>query len=202
MNNKWAEQFARFEALLSRGNVFSTPKTTVNPVTSKVVLSDSPFIPLAARPTGPVETPAVQGVVSKSGQGKPKKSKDKKQKKSAKSSDKSVQLDQPVHALTTSGPENVVQVPAHKKTAKLAPSVSLQQEDLQTGAAGESTFDKPSSSVLSDPSVAGAFAMPSEPDEVDFDHPFPVLIPLLIILISTKVKHLQTLQNGLIKLRK
>ena len=61
----------------------------VNPVTSKVVLSDSPFIPPAAWPTCPVETGAVQEVVSKSGEGKPKKSKDKKQKKSAKSSDKS-----------------------------------------------------------------------------------------------------------------
>ena len=56
-----------------------------------------------------------------------------------------------------------MQVPAHKKTAPPASSVSLQQEDLQTGSAGESTFDKPSSSVLSDPSVAGAFAMPPEP---------------------------------------
>ena len=38
MNDKWAEKFPQFEALLSRGNVFSTPKTTVNPVRSKVVI--------------------------------------------------------------------------------------------------------------------------------------------------------------------
>ena len=68
MNDKWAEQFARFEALLSRGNVFSTPKAAVNPPSSKVVLSDSPFIAPAARLTGPVETPAVQEVGSKSGE--------------------------------------------------------------------------------------------------------------------------------------
>ena len=54
MNDKWAEQFARFEAL-SRGNVFSTPKAAVNPSSAKAVLSDSPFIAPAARPTGPVE---------------------------------------------------------------------------------------------------------------------------------------------------
>ena len=84
VNDKWAEQFARFEALLSRGNVFSTPKATVNPPSSNVVLSDSPFIAPAARLTCPVETPAVQEVGSKSEETKPKKSKDKKLKKSAK----------------------------------------------------------------------------------------------------------------------
>ena len=52
MNDKWAEQFARFEALLSRGNVFSTPKTAVNPGSTKVVVSDSPFIAPATRSGG------------------------------------------------------------------------------------------------------------------------------------------------------
>ena len=52
MNDKCTEQFARFEALLSRGNVFSTPKTAVNPVSAKVVVSDSPFIAPAHRSGG------------------------------------------------------------------------------------------------------------------------------------------------------
>ena len=52
MNDKWAEHFARFEALLSRGNVFFTPKTAVNPVSAKVVVSDSPFIAPAHRSGG------------------------------------------------------------------------------------------------------------------------------------------------------
>ena len=52
MNDKWAEQFARFEALLSRGNVFSTRKAAVNPVSSKVIVSDSPFITPAHRSGG------------------------------------------------------------------------------------------------------------------------------------------------------
>ena len=32
MSDKWAEQFARMEALLSRGNIFSTPVSAVKPV--------------------------------------------------------------------------------------------------------------------------------------------------------------------------
>ena len=32
ISDQWAEQFARFEALFSRGNVFSTPKAVVNPM--------------------------------------------------------------------------------------------------------------------------------------------------------------------------
>ena len=55
---QWSEQFARFEALLSRGNVFSTPKSTVKPVPTHTVVSDTPFIPPPARLTGPVDAPA------------------------------------------------------------------------------------------------------------------------------------------------
>ena len=124
MNDKWAEQFTRFEALLSRGNVFSTPQTSVNPVSTKVVLSESPFIAPATRPTSPVETPAVQEVLNKSREVKQKKPKDKNHKKSGKS-EKPVQSDQPVPALDTSGPERVVQVPVQKKTVPPASSASL-----------------------------------------------------------------------------
>ena len=41
MNDKWAEHFAIFEALLSRGNVFTTPKFSV-PVSSHPVLPGLP----------------------------------------------------------------------------------------------------------------------------------------------------------------
>ena len=58
MSDQWAEQFARFEALLSRGNVFSTPKSSVQHVPSHAAISDTPFIPPSARLTGPVEFPA------------------------------------------------------------------------------------------------------------------------------------------------
>ena len=39
-----AEQFARFEALLSRGNIFSAPKMSVTPVPAHQVISEKPFI--------------------------------------------------------------------------------------------------------------------------------------------------------------
>ena len=64
ISDQWAEQFARFEALLSRGNVFSTPKSSVQHVPSHAPISDTPFIPPSARLTGPVEFPA-EGEVDK-----------------------------------------------------------------------------------------------------------------------------------------
>ena len=64
MSDQWAKQFARFEALLSRDNVFSTPKSTVQHVPSHAAISDTPFIPPSARLTSPVEFPA-EGEVDK-----------------------------------------------------------------------------------------------------------------------------------------
>ena len=45
------------EALLSRGNVFSTPVSAVKPVDTHNLISDNPFLAPATRPTGPVEAP-------------------------------------------------------------------------------------------------------------------------------------------------
>ena len=56
ISDKWAEQFARMEALLSRGNVF-TPVSTVKPVDTQPFISQQPFLAPASRPTGPVEAP-------------------------------------------------------------------------------------------------------------------------------------------------
>ena len=53
--DQWSEQFAWFEALLSRGNVFSTPKALVPKIPSQSVVS---FIAPSAWLTGPVEFPA------------------------------------------------------------------------------------------------------------------------------------------------
>ena len=55
--DKWSEQFARMEALLSRGNVFSTPVSSVKPVDTQNLISDNPFLAPATRPTGPVKVP-------------------------------------------------------------------------------------------------------------------------------------------------
>ena len=57
ISDKSAEQFARMEALLSRGNIFSTPVSTVKPVDSQNLISDTPFLAPATRPTGPVLVP-------------------------------------------------------------------------------------------------------------------------------------------------
>ena len=55
--DKWSEQFAHMEALLSRGNVFSTPMSAVKPVDTQNLISDNPFLAPATRPTGPVKAP-------------------------------------------------------------------------------------------------------------------------------------------------
>ena len=94
MSDKWAEQFARMEALLSRGNIFSTPVTAVKPMDSQSVISSTPFIPPATRPTGPVEVPVA---VEKSSKVKSEE-KDKQKKKSHKSR----KQDKPVHELVSS----------------------------------------------------------------------------------------------------
>ena len=63
--DKWSEQFARMEALLSRGNVFSNPVSSVIPLDTHNLISDNPFLAPATRPTGPVSAPvAVDAPVS------------------------------------------------------------------------------------------------------------------------------------------
>ena len=58
MNDKWADQFARFEALLSRGNIFTTLKTAVSTLPSHSMVSTQPFVNPSARHTGSVVLPA------------------------------------------------------------------------------------------------------------------------------------------------
>ena len=75
--------------------------------------------------------------------------------------------------MGTSGPESVKQASVHKKTTP-ASSVALPPEDGQTGPAGDSFMDKSSSAATSCPSFTGAFNLPPEADEVDFDNPLAV----------------------------
>ena len=60
MSDKWAEQFARMEVLLSRGNIFSTLVSAVKPIDTQPLVSKTPFVPPATRPTGPVEKVVVK----------------------------------------------------------------------------------------------------------------------------------------------
>ena len=57
MSDKWAEQFAHMEALLSRGNIFTAPVSTFKPVASQHLISETPLLAPTTRPTGPVEAP-------------------------------------------------------------------------------------------------------------------------------------------------
>ena len=102
ISDKWAEQFAHMEVLLSRGNVFSTPVSAVKPVDTQPLISQTPFLVPATRPTGPVEIPVAVDASVKA------KSVDQKEKKSHKSrkdkhSDKSVKTD---HKVVSSDPKS------------------------------------------------------------------------------------------------
>ena len=73
MNDKWTEQFGRFETLLSKGNMFTTPKSVFSslPITTSTLISSQPFINPAAQHTGPVVSLAVQETLPKGGESKP-----------------------------------------------------------------------------------------------------------------------------------
>ena len=77
ISDKWSEQFAWMEALLSQGNIFSTPVSAVKPIDSQALISKNPFVPPATRPTGPVEVPVA---VEDSAKQKQVEEKDKKKK--------------------------------------------------------------------------------------------------------------------------
>ena len=63
LNNKLEEKFARFEALLTRTNIFSTPKVPVT--NTAVTTSEQPFFnPSEPGATGPVRPPASDGQIS------------------------------------------------------------------------------------------------------------------------------------------
>ena len=71
LSNQLEEKFARFEALLTRTNIFSTPKAPVS--AGSITTSEQPFFnPTEPGATGPVRPPATDGQNS---QGKDKKNK-------------------------------------------------------------------------------------------------------------------------------
>ena len=148
MTDRWAEQFARFEALLSRGNVFIIPKSSAT-VSSHPVLSDKPFIDPSARPTGPVVNPAEQD--SKMTDAKPKK----KSHKSKSGKSKDTVIAPPVSSFNTS-----LTGQARQATGQSAPIVSAVSqtglETLDTGSAVQ--YDVAPSSLAS----AGSRTFPEQ----------------------------------------
>ena len=122
MDDKWAEQFARFEALLSRGNVFSTPKTSAS-VSSHPVLSDKSFINPSARPTGPVVNPAEQDIKLTKAQAKSKK----KSHKSKSEKPKDTVIATPLASGTSiPGPGDDMQEPVFRPVSSAASSITSQ----------------------------------------------------------------------------
>ena len=103
------------EALLSRGNVFSTPVSAVKPVDTQPLISQTPFLAPATRPTGPVEVPVAVDASAKT------KSVDQKEKKKShksrkeKHSDKSVKTDQKVASSDPKSGQKSVSSRSEKK---------------------------------------------------------------------------------------
>ena len=111
------------EALLCRGNVFSTPVSAVKPVDTQPLISQQPFLAPASRPTGPVEVPvAVDALV------KPKAVDHKEKKKSHKSrKDK--------HSETVVKTDQNVVSSDHKSGKKSASSTSEKKRDWSSSPA-------------------------------------------------------------------
>ena len=119
MSDRWAEQFARFEALLSRGNVFSIPKSSAA-VSSHPVLSDKPFIYPSARPTGPVVNPAEQDNKVTKTDAKTKK----KGHKSKSGKAKDTVIATPAPASNIPGPDDAMQEPVFKPVSSVDASLT------------------------------------------------------------------------------
>ena len=155
MSDQWAEQFARFEALLSRGNVFSTPKSSVQHVPSHAAISDTPFIPPSARLTGPVEFPA-EGEGDKQQASKSVERDVKEQKKSRKSrkdhKDDKHSKKRQVSPSPDVGPSQVKSAPVPAKPPA-QDQVSSGPEVVQKS----KSKPAPLSSVGSDPEQSGLF---------------------------------------------
>ena len=122
ISDKWAEQFAHMEALLSRGNVFSTPVSTVKPVDTQPLISQNPFLAPATRPTGPVEVPIAVDALVKT---KTVEQKEKKSHKSRKEkhSETSVKSDQNVVSSDhKSGKKSVYSTSEKKRNRSASPA--------------------------------------------------------------------------------
>ena len=112
LSNQLEEKFARFEALLTRTNIFSTPKVPVSTIT--VPVSEQPFFnPSDPRGTGPVRSPGLDEEIQVD------KPKEKKNKGSGKTKGKKAKT-VPSATITTKVP-----VPEKPQTSSLKIAVPL-----------------------------------------------------------------------------
>ena len=172
LNNQLEEKFARFEALLSRSNIFSTPKLPVN--VEHPPISDTPFInpSLEPRATGPGPDPEGTVARKEKGVGKTKHGKSSKPAAAAGSASQSA-----VDAFTASKTVGlqVLDKPDALSVSSIksvASTVSLDQP-VHTGpqpssASGSSVTDPPDSFVQQDPVLSDVELDPL-PDRSDRD---------------------------------
>ena len=149
LNNQLEEKFARFEALLTRTNIFSTPKMPVS--TSQAPISDTPFINPSPDPraTGPVRPPG-QDVEDSSSSVKKQKGKSK-HKKSIK----------PAAAAGSSSQIAMDPIPPKTVVPGLGLQVLVQLEDTVPAITSVSSLGSASQSVITGPqytSTSASFA--------------------------------------------
>ena len=173
LNNKLEEKFARFEALLTRTNIFSTPKAPVT--NTAVTTSEQPFFnPSEPGATGPVRPPASDGQISH-----PKDAKNKgtgkklKKKKTVPTATVVSEAPAPVkeHTVSTSLPTQHTEQPAKVDIPVPGPALSLSSggDSISKPAtlSGSSTL---SASVTGSSGVGQSFFADPDASDVESNH--------------------------------
>ena len=156
LNNQLEEKFARFEALLSRTNIFSTPKMPVS--TFQAPISDTPFINPSPDPgaTGPVRPPGQELEVSPAVKKHKGKSKHKKAVKPAASAGSSDQIaSDPIPPLKT-----VVPGPGLQTLEKPEETVSSVTSVTSLGSSSQPVITGPQPSSGSTSFAPDSFTQP------------------------------------------
>ena len=155
MSDKWAEQFARMEALLLRGNIFSIPVSAVKPIDTPPLVSKTLFVPPATRPTSPVEVPVAVEAQSKQrhNDDKDKKKKTHKPRKQDKSVDENPKSDKKTVQKKDAKPEkkrerSVSPVRKHSSTTKLGRPISPLADSCSGPESAKQSSSKGGSSSL------------------------------------------------------
>ena len=169
LNNQLEEKFARFEALLSRTNIFSTPKMPVS--TIQAPISDTPFINPSPDPgaTGPVRPPGQELEVSPAVKKHKGKSKHKKAVKPAASAGSSSQIaSDPIPPLKTVVPGPGLQdLEQPEETVTSVTSLGSSSQPVITGtqpSSGSTSF-APDSFTQPDPALSDEEPLPDRSDK-------------------------------------
>ena len=169
LNNQLEEKFARFEALLSRTNIFSTPKMPVS--TIQAPISDTPFINPSPDPgaTGPVRPPGQGLEVSPAVKKHKGKSKHKKAGKPATSAGSSSQIaSDPIPPLKTVVPGPGLQdLEQPEETVTSVTSLGSSSQPVITGtqpSSGSTSF-APDSFTQPDPALSDEESLPDRSDK-------------------------------------